>query len=263
MSMPFRQAMQEGRIQIGLFLSLNSLAATEAVARSGFDYAVFDAEHSPQTLTTLHGMLAALAQGETEAVVRTASHDTAAIKHYLDLGITTLMFPNVTSGSQAAHLVAATRYPPQGFRGVAGTTRASNYGRDKSYLQTANQGVTVWAQIESREGLAHVDEIANTAGVDAIYFGPNDMAADFGVPGQAGSAENTARIVSAVARVREAGKAAAILCSEAQFEHYADAGVSIFAFASEASLLVRAADALVGKYTASRGTLWQPSERPS
>ncbi|MDP3317406.1 MAG: aldolase/citrate lyase family protein [Devosia sp.] len=254
MSDSFRHRMREGRIQIGLFMSLNSLAATEAVALSGYDYAVFDAEHSPMALPVLHGMLSALACGGTEAVVRTASHDVAAIKHYLDLGVKTLMFPNVNNAEQAAHLVRATRYPPEGFRGVAGTIRASRYGRDKSYLQTANAGITVWAQIESREGLAHVDEIAATPGVDGIYFGPNDMSADFGTPGQPGSAANVARITDAVRRVRAAGKAAGILCGEAEFDHYADAGVSIFAFASDAALLVRSADALAAKYAAQRGT---------
>jgi 4-hydroxy-2-oxoheptanedioate aldolase len=253
MSRDFCRTMRAGGIQLGLFMSLNGLASTEAIALSGYDYVVFDAEHSPVALPALHGMLAALAAGGTEAVVRTASHDTAAIKHYLDLGVKTLMFPNVASGEQARHLVRATRYPPEGFRGVAGTMRASSYGRDKTYLKTANAGIVVWAQIESREGLARLDDVVATDGVDGIYFGPNDMAADFGTPGQAASPENVQRITEAARRVRAAGKAAAVLCGETEFELYAAAGVSIFAFASDASLLVRAADTQVAKYAAVRG----------
>lgn len=259
----FKSTQAAHGLQFGLFMSFNALACADAVAGSGFDYVVFDAEHSPMTLSTLHQQLAAISiEGGPEPVVRLASsHDPAAIKHCLDLGVRTLMFPNVTSRAQAESLVTWTRYAPEGCRGVAGTMRASRWGRDKRYIHEANAGINVWAQIESRAGLAAVDEIAGTPGVDLVYFGPSDMAADHGEPGQPGSPANAERIVRAAARVRACGKAAGILCGEAEFEHYAKAGISTFAFASDASLLVRAADALASKYAPQRGRSMQEPAR--
>ncbi len=247
---PFLDAARADRTQIGLFSSLVSPAAVEAIAHSGFDYVVFDAEHSPLAVPQLHLLLLALAAGRSEAVVRTASHDPAAVKHYLDLGVRTLMFPNVSDANEARALVRATRYPPAGFRGVAGTMRASRYGRERGYLEQANARICVLAQIESRRGLAHIGDIAAVQGIDAVYFGPNDMAADHGWLGQPGREENVAAIEAATAQVRACGKAAGILCGEHERERYQRAGIRIFAFASDASLLVRAADAMVAKHRA-------------
>jgi 4-hydroxy-2-oxoheptanedioate aldolase len=240
-------------LQFGLFIGLNGLASTEAIAGSGFDYVVFDAEHTPLTLDSLHAQLTALGRDGPQAVVRVASHDNAGIKHCLDLDVRTLMFPNVTSRAQAEALVRATRYAPDGYRGVAGTTRASHWGRNKRYLHEANSGISVWAQVESRAGIAAVEEVAGTAGVDLVYFGPNDMAADFGEVGQSGGPANVERIMRAAASVRRLGKAAGILCAQADFERYCNAGISNFCFASDASLLVRAADELAAKYAPWRG----------
>lgn len=95
-----------------------------------------------------------------------------------------------------------------------------------------------------------MSEIAAVDGVDAIYFGPNDMAADHGWLGQPGREENVSAIEAAARAVRKAGKAAGILCAETERERYERAGVNVFAFASDASLLVRAADAMAGKHRA-------------
>ncbi|MPS27459.1 aldolase/citrate lyase family protein [Pigmentiphaga sp.] len=248
MKQPFHEAIRQDGLRFGLFVSLNSAIAAEALAPSGFDYVVIDAEHSPLTPAGLHGMLTAFGTAGPEAIVRAASHDTPPIQQYLDLGVRTLIFPNVRDAADARRVVAATRYPPQGHRGVAGTIRASRYGRDKSYLGQANDHIVVLAQIESRAGLANLDEIVATDGVDGIYFGPNDMAADHGDLGQPMAAANVERLTHAIRRVRELGKIAGILCAETQLELYASAGATLFAFASDASLLVKAADELAARH---------------
>ena len=127
----FKRRLHDGSDLTGLFCCSYSVQMVEALAGSGLDFLLFDAEHAPHALPQLHAQLCALSRGATAPIVRLGGVDPAAIKQFLDLGVAGLMVPNVIDADQAAAVVGLCRYPPRGVRGIARTVRATNYGRDR------------------------------------------------------------------------------------------------------------------------------------
>src|SRR5277367_1464116 len=134
----FKQALLEGRQQIGLWCSLPGAYVAEALAGSGFDWMLFDTEHSPGDPLTVLAQLQAVAAYPVAPVVRPASNDPVLIKRFLDIGAQTLLIPYVQSAEEARAAVAATRYAPLRFRGVLALTRATRFGRIANYGQRAH-----------------------------------------------------------------------------------------------------------------------------
>src|SRR5690606_31671149 len=134
---------------------------------SGFDWLLLDTEHSPNEIPDLLSQLQAIGRGGvTTPIVRPAWNDAVLAKRCLDIGAQTLLFPYVQNAEEARRAVAATRYPPEGVRGVAVASRASRYGRTPGYLTKANSEMCVLLQVETRTALDNLEEIASVEGVD-------------------------------------------------------------------------------------------------
>jgi 2-keto-3-deoxy-L-rhamnonate aldolase RhmA len=121
--------------------------------------------------------------------VRPPWNDMVTIKRYLDAGVQTFLIPYVQNAEEARRAVASTRYPPDGIRGFASASRASRFGRVKDYYARAAEETCVLVQIETREALGNLEEIANVPGVDGVFIGPGDLSADMGFLGQPGHPE--------------------------------------------------------------------------
>lgn len=207
----FMEALKGGRPLLGLWQALANNYTAEICARAGFDWLLFDGEHSPNTAQTLLAQLQAVAPFPVEPIARVPQGEPVAIKQYLDIGFRTLLVPMVDSANQARGIVSATRFPPRGIRGVASaTSRASGFGADAAYLAEAHEKVAVIAQIESRVGLDALDEIAAVEGIDALFIGPADLAASLGHLGNPRHADVQAAIAHAKRRIDAAGKPAGI-----------------------------------------------------
>lgn len=133
----FKAAIRSGRHQLGFWCSLPGGYAAELVAGSGYDWLLFDTEHSPSDPIGVLEQLQAVAPYDVSAVVRPASNDPVLIKRILDVGAQTLLVPYVQSREEAEAAVAAMRYPPRGIRGVSGLTRATRFGRIPGYAKRA------------------------------------------------------------------------------------------------------------------------------
>lgn len=176
----FTRGLAEGRKQFGIWVSLASPYASEIVAGAGFDFAVIDMEHAPNDLNTVLGQLQGFAPHATPGLVRPQWNDSVLVKRLLDIGAPGLVFPMVQTAEEAAAAVAACRYPPNGIRGVAGSTRANQYGRIPDYFDRVEKEMTIIVQIETLDAIARAEEIATVDGVSAVFFGPSDIAADMG-----------------------------------------------------------------------------------
>ncbi len=119
---------------IGLWCNFTGAGTVEALAGAGFDWLLLEMEHAPNDLGTLHAQLMALKGSATHPIVRVPALDITTLKRVLDLGAISLMIPNVRNAAEARDAVAFTRYPPEGVRGVATSTRAGGYTRIKDYL---------------------------------------------------------------------------------------------------------------------------------
>ena len=170
------------------------------------------------------------------------------IKRYLDVGARTLLIPYVQNAEEAKRAVTGLRYPPQGMRGVSGTTRANRYGRVKDYFKRVHDEVCLLLQVETRTALSNLEAIADVEGVDGIFIGPNDLAADMGHLGNWQHAEVWKVMEDAAKRIRKAGKAPGILVGEADGKRCLDMGYLFVAVGSDLVMLARGADALAAKF---------------
>jgi 4-hydroxy-2-oxoheptanedioate aldolase len=124
-------------------------------------------------------MLQAISQTDTVPVVRVPWNDPATIMKALDLGAYGIIVPLVDTAADAAKAVAACRYPPVGMRS-SGPVRAIQYG-GADYVAKANDEIVVLAMVETKEGLANLDAICATPGLDGVYIGPSDLAFALGM----------------------------------------------------------------------------------
>ncbi len=210
----FKRALAEGRRPIGFWLSLGSPAVAELVAGAGYDWVLVDTEHAPNEVPDVIDQLRALEGGTASPVVRPAWNDPVLIKRLLDAGAQSLLVPFVRNAEEAASAVAATRYPPQGIRGVATITRASGYGRVSDYVRRAEDELCVVVQLETRGALAELEAIAAVPGVDALFVGPSDLAADLGHPGEARPSGGAGRDHGRLRPLLAPGQAARHLCAD-------------------------------------------------
>ncbi|WP_156677697.1 4-hydroxy-2-oxoheptanedioate aldolase [Sphingomonas profundi] len=249
---PFKQALREGRAQIGLWQALANAYTAEICAGAGFDWLLFDGEHAPNDLPLLLAQLQAVAAYPVEPVVRLPVGDSVLIKQALDIGARTLLIPMVETGEQAAELVRATRYPPHGVRGVGSAIgRAARWNRTPNYLHEASEEICLLLQVESRAGLDDLDAIARTDGVDGVFVGPSDLAASLGHLGSPGHAEVQRAIEEAIATILAAGKAPGMLMAdEALSRRYLALGATFVAVGTDVTLLARGAETLAARFRA-------------
>jgi len=253
MDMPintFKQRLQSGETQIGLWLGLADPYCAELAANAGFDWLLIDGEHAPNDLRSLLGQLQAIAPYPSQAVIRPVIGDTALIKQVLDIGAQTLLVPMVETAEQARQLVRAMRYPPSGVRGVGSAlARASRWNTLPGYLDHADAQMCLLVQIENREGLANLDAICAVEGVDGVFIGPADLSAAMGHRGNPGHPEVQAAIEDAIVRIRDAGKAAGILSADQKLaRRYIELGAAFVAVGVDTTVLMRGLQGLAGMF---------------
>lgn len=238
-----RKAFEDKRPAIGLWQALANPLTAEICARAGYDWLLFDSEHSPNTVQTLLAQLQAVTPFPVEPVARPPFGDAVFIKQYLDIGFRSLLIPMVDSADQAARMVAATRFPPRGIRGVASaTSRASGFGANANYLATAHEDICLIVQIESRAALTQIGAIAATPGVDALFIGPADLAGSLGHLGNPSHPEVQSAIQTALKEIAAAGKPSGIFAADADSaRRYLDAGVAFVSLGTDVGVLGRGA----------------------
>ena len=247
----FKQGFKEGRNQPGLWLTLESPTSTEIVSGSGYDWMLLDMEHTTVDASQVAEHLRAAKGGTAELAVRLPWNEPVLVKRLLDAGIRTLMFPFVQSADEARAAVAATRYPPQGIRGVSGNMRANGFSRIQDYGETYQAEQCVIVQLESPQALAAIEEIGAIDGIDAMFIGPNDLAANMGLFGKPGAPEVKAAIVDAIARIKKTGKAAGMLnFNIAEARALFKSGCDFVAVGSDTSILARRSEAILAEIKA-------------
>lgn len=216
-----RRRLAAGEPSIGTWLSLPSPEGAAYVSRLGFDWLVVDSEHSAVDIRTLGLMFSCMAGSGTASMVRIPWNTPENFKRVLDAGAWGLVVPMVNSRAEAEQAVEATRYAPLGNRSVGGSRHAMSFdGSASEYYNNANDEILLVLQIEHIDGVEHVDEIASVPGVDAVFIGPNDMAASMGLGLGTPLESDEPRIVEAIKHVREScakhGVAPGIHCSSAE-----------------------------------------------
>ena len=245
-----KQRLKAGDTTFGCWLSFAEAAPTEIMGTAGFDWVVIDGEHAPNDVRSIRNQLMALQSSASSAVVRVPVGEAWIIKQALDVGAQSILVPMVESGDQARALVRACTYPPTGMRGVgAASTRASRFSTIADYVETADDQISLMVQVESRAGLAALDDILAVDGIDCVFIGPADLAADMGHRANPGHPDVHAAIVDTLGRIAAAGKTPGILSlSEEMTEKYIAAGARFIAVSIDVLLLTQAARSTVKRW---------------
>ena len=198
------------RALLGMFIGVAAPPLVEMCGHAGVDFVIVDNEHGPAGIESTEHMLRAARASNVIPVVRTLEAD---ILRVLDIGASAIQVPQVNSAEQARRIVAAAKYPPIGTRGAAFSTRAAGYGffGGAQHVQDSNAGTAIILMTETRQALEHLDEILSVDGVDAVFFGPNDLSFSLGYPGQMGHPEVIAAIEHGISRALAHGVAPGVL----------------------------------------------------
>jgi 4-hydroxy-2-oxoheptanedioate aldolase len=245
-----KKAMKDGRKLAGYWLTLASPMATEIAAGAGYDWLLVDMEHTPNDLTDVVDHLrAAAAGGPAEVVVRVPWNDMVMVKRLLDSGVRSLMFPYVQNADDARRAVESTRYPPNGVRGFAGSSRATNFGRIKDYAARADETICVILQIESPEAVGNIPDMAKIDGVDCMFIGPNDLAANMGFLAKASAPEVKDTVLKAMKAIQAGGVCPGLLNFDpAEAKKMFDAGFGLIAVGGDTTTLTSGADSLAAMF---------------
>jgi 4-hydroxy-2-oxoheptanedioate aldolase len=175
---PVKQALKEGKAQAGTWLSLGSVVAARFVARSGLPWLTVDIEHSHTDIQTAALMFGSVADAGCVPLARVSTGRHDLIKSVLDCGAMGIVAPMVMNAQEARSIVAACQYPPRGNRSVGGSMHALNFGcSPEEYFREADDQILIVIQAEHIAAVERADEIYAVPGIDAVFVGPNDLAA--------------------------------------------------------------------------------------
>ncbi len=179
----FKEAYQDGVMQIGTWLMTGSPVVTELLACSGLDFLVIDAEHGTDNLFDLLQLFQATScRPNVTPILRIPAYDPVYIKQVLDVvGAETIMCPMIASKEEAENFVLACQYPPYGIRGCAKMVRAASFGLDTTYQQDAHKRLCLIAQLETEDAMNKALEIGGVKGIDSVFIGPGDLAVSMGI----------------------------------------------------------------------------------
>ncbi len=192
----------KARPLLGLIVKMPAAATVELAGHSGFDFVMVDMEHGPCGMTELEHHVRAADSAGIRVLVRVSDEQSPDILRALDAGAHGIVVPHVTSAEGAARAAALTRYPPDGRRSLALSTRAARHGTRaaEEHLEAASREIALIVQIEDAEALACVPEILDADGVTGVFIGPADLSASLGWPGQLDHPD----VVAAIDRVADA-----------------------------------------------------------
>jgi len=257
---PVKRALKAGQPSVGTWLSLGSITAARFMARAGFAWLTVDIEHSLVDWETATHMFASIADAGCTALARVAANRHDHIKRVLDNGAHGIVVPMVNSREEAESAVAAALYPPQGNRSVGGSVHALNFNTTAvDYYAHANEELLVVLQCEHIQAVENAADIFSVPGIDAIFVGPNDLAASMrSKEGKPPSGEATTQAMKHILKTcRECKVAAGVHCTSAEeVRHRIDEGWQFLAVGSELRLMLDGTSEMLRKL----GTGWQKEE---
>jgi 4-hydroxy-2-oxoheptanedioate aldolase len=239
--------LRAGETLYGTFAGLGSPVATEMVARAGFDWVLIDLEHGAGSEADLLANLHAMGATRSAALVRPRSGERLRIGRALDLGAHGIMVPRVDLPEQAREAVSWMRYPPDGTRGLALSTRGAGLGElGHNDIQVINARICGIIQIESPSAVEHAAEIAAIDGVDVLFVGPTDLSHSLGVPGRFDDPIYLEALRHVATTAEAAGKAAGILLRDAAaLPRHRELGFRFIGLGSDGAFIADAARAVL------------------
>lgn len=241
--------LNSGGVAKGIWLNMRNPLTAEMAGNAGFNWCLLDGEHGPNSLTEMFTQVQALEATKADSIVRIVAPEFWMIKQVLDIGVQNIMLPQVNDVATAEMAAKAMRYPPVGNRGMgAAIARAAAYGAMTNYIAEADAEMFCIVQAESKAAADNVEEIAKVDGVDCVFIGPADLAADFGHSDDSSKPEVQEAIAHIIAKTKDAGKVPGILAfSPEDIARYEEMGARLVGVGADIAIF-RNALAQVANY---------------
>ncbi len=204
----FRSALESGRKLIGTHVNLTDYRICEILGAVGFDYLWIDMEHVTTGFADMERHLIAAKAAGTPCMVRVPWNEIPQIKRVLEAGPDAIVVPMVNSAEEARKAIDACIYPPEGKRGF-GPCRAARYGLDsaQTYIEHTSKQLCRFVQIESRDAVDAMEEMAAIPYLDGFILGPMDLSGSVGELGRILDGPETTRLIDlAIQKAQSAGK---------------------------------------------------------
>jgi 4-hydroxy-2-oxoheptanedioate aldolase len=225
-----KRKLAAGETVLGVFVGFDSPALVEVMGYCGFDYVLIDAEHGPIDPHHVENMVRAAEVSGVTPLARVTQNTPQTLLRFLDVGVQGVMIPWCQSADEARAAVQATKYHPEGRRGLAGV-RAARYGvgmKLTDYIPIANAETMVIVQIETLQAVEALPAMLKVPGVDVFFIGPNDLSQSMGFPGRPEEPAVQAVIERTLATIAAAGKHPGIMVRDAAAaRHYRDLGARL------------------------------------
>ena len=194
-----KEKLNEKEYLLGAFVASCAPQNVEILAMNGLDFAILDMEHSPLGLETMVDMIRAAECYNMIAFPRVYTIETKLMRRVLDVGAHGIMMPMVNTPEEARYIIDAVKFPPLGVRGM-NSGRGPRWGAYPDYIKEANDALFTIFQIETKEAIENLDEIAAIEGSDVLFIGTGDLSLDMGHPGDLKNPE----VMAAIDKVLEA-----------------------------------------------------------
>jgi len=198
---PVKARLKNGEPVIGATISVNNVEVAAQAANLGFDFIWLEMEHSPLSLDTVRNIVLATRGLPAVPFARPPVNELWTAKRLLDAGVLGVIFPFTSTPELARQAAAACRYPPRGLRGSGAGLAQFRWAAREGYYDFADENVMVITVVEDAQGLAHIDEIAATPGIDVLFIGTSDLSFSLGLRGE----QNHPKLDAAIARIVAAG----------------------------------------------------------
>jgi 4-hydroxy-2-oxoheptanedioate aldolase len=248
----FRAGLESGRTQFGAWLGIPDPSVAEIMAGAGFDWLLVDHEHGAFELRDVMTHLQAMAPYDVAPIVRPVDDNPALLKKLCDIGAQSFVVPMIDTAEQAAAVVRAIKYPPEGTRGM-GTSlaRAARWNAVPGYAGQANGEMLVIVQAETVAAIDNLAAIAGTPGIDGVFIGPSDLSASMGHVGNAAHPDVVDTVGDSLRTIRAAGKHAGLLClDESMVPHFEGCGANFVGIGVDTLLIGNAARRLAARRSA-------------
>lgn len=236
-----KKMLAEGKTAIGTYIKSTDPAITEVICMSGFDFVIFDNEHTSMNKETMVNLIRTSEIYDVPAFVRVRECDQPQILQALDAGAVGVQVPNVNNAEDVVKSVKSTKYAPNGYRGFAVSQRSAGYGCSMNaadYIKLNNENIMTICYCETKAGYDNLDEILKVDGLDMIFMGPADLSQAFGVIGSPSHPIVTDAMDIIIEKTLKAGKYVGTIAADGDaVNHWIQKGVNFLVMSSDFGLM--------------------------
>ena len=247
-TLPIKEKMNRGEFVVGPFMKSRDPAMVEIAGLAGFDFAIFDMEHSALSIESVEDLIRMAEVRGIDSIARVPEISESAISGPLDAGANGVLIPHVDTKEQAEEVVFLSKFSPLGERGMDVFARAADYSHlpKDIYLEQANRKTLLIIQIEGKKGVQNLDEILSVKGLDTIFVGPYDLSQSLGVPGEIDHPKVTEKAKEVVGKVRKAGLSVGIYVDDVETaKRWINLGVQFIALLVDTVIFFQACHSLL------------------